>query len=265
MKAGILITARLGSTRLEKKHLLPVGGKPLILYLIERIRWGFDEEIKKNLVEIIIATSDEQENRAFAEYSEYGVSVHYGSVNNIPLRHSQAAAARRLNAIVSIDGDDILCSPKGMREVYRALSEGEQYVKTSNLPFGLNSCGYSYDFLRASIQNHSQDILETGWSRIFDEKKLKDIVIPFPIQNDALRFTLDYEQDYQFFRALIEKCGDSITQMTDEELVSIVLSNEMFRINESISKQYWENFYRLQEQEIEKSQFSPAEGDKEQS
>jgi spore coat polysaccharide biosynthesis protein SpsF (cytidylyltransferase family) len=265
MKTGILITARLGSTRLGKKHLLPVNNQPLIYYLIERIGREFVKEINANDMQIVIATSDEQENREFEKFSKSGVAVFYGSLNNIPLRHFQAAAGHGLDAIVSIDGDDILCSPKGMREIYRALRRGVQYVKTSDLPFGMNSSGYAVSFLALSIKNHANDTLETGWGRIFNENKLMDIALSFPIQNEALRFTLDYEEDYQFFKALIEKCGDKIIKMTDEEIVNIVLKEEYFRINEPISKQYWGNFYRLQKQEMdkEKAQFTTAEDDKE--
>jgi spore coat polysaccharide biosynthesis protein SpsF (cytidylyltransferase family) len=260
MKTGILITARLGSTRLEKKHLLPVNGLPIMHYLIERIRCEFEKEIRDKGVQIIIATSDEQENRQFREFAKSGVAVFYGSLNNIPLRHSQAAAYQTLDAIVSIDGDDILCSPKGMREVYRALSRGAQYVKTSNLPFGMNLMGYTASFLESSLNNHTNDILETGWGRIFDENQLMDIVIPFPIQNNALRFTLDYQEDYLFFKVLIEKCGDRIMQMTDEDIADIALKENLYRINEPISKQYWENFYLIQQQEMDNSQHNKAEG-----
>jgi spore coat polysaccharide biosynthesis protein SpsF (cytidylyltransferase family) len=251
MKIGFLITARLGSTRLAKKHLLIVNENTLLYYLIKRIQIEFSEELKKNNAEIIIATSDEAENRKFADFSKYGVSVFYGSINNIPLRHYQTANAYGLDSIVSIDGDDILCSPKGMREIYRSLERGTQYVKTSNLPFGMNSSGYAVSFLEGSIKNHADDTLETGWGRIFDEKQLQEIRLPFPYTNDSLRFTLDYEEDYQFFKKVIEKCDDRIMQMSDEEIVSVVLSKGLFTINEVISKQYWENFYRLQKQEME--------------
>lgn len=256
MKTGIFITARLGSTRLEKKHLLKVNGKPLIYYLIQRIIGEFSKEIESNDVQVVIVTSDEQENRRFEEFSEYGVAVFYGSINNIPLRHYQAATAYALDAIVSIDGDDILCSPKGMREIHNALAQGKAYVKTSNLPFGMNSSGYSYKFLASAIKNHANDTLETGWGRIFDEKQLKDVVIPFPIQNNALRFTIDYDADYQFFKAVIEKCSGKISQISDNEIVNIVLKDELCKINEPISKQYWDNFYRLQNEEIELSKKS---------
>ncbi|MBU1022827.1 hypothetical protein KKC82_00985 [bacterium] len=251
MKIGFLITARLGSTRLAKKHLLIVNENPILYYLIKRIQFEFSEELEKNKAEIIIATSDEPENRKFADFSKYGVLVFYGSINNIPLRHYQTANAYGLDSIVSIDGDDILCSPKGMREVYRSLEQGVQYVKTTDLPFGMNSSGYTVSFLAASIKNHADDTLETGWGRIFDEKQLQEITIPFPVKNNSLRFTLDYEVDYQFFKKVIERCGDRIMQMSDEEITNVVLKEELFTINEVISKQYWENFYRLQKQEIE--------------
>jgi len=253
MKTGILITARLGSTRLEKKHLLTVNKKPLILYLVERIKNEFSDEIKNHDMQIIIATSDEQENRKFEDFLKFSVSVFYGSVNNIPLRHFQVAEALGLDAIVSIDGDDILCSPMGMRAIYRELKKGVLYVKTSNLPFGMNSSGYAFSFLASAIRNNVDETLETGWERIFDANQLMDIAMPFSVQNDALRFTLDYEEDYQFFKALIEVSGDSIIKMKDEEIIEIVLKNKIFSINEQVSKKYWENFYRFQKQEAENS------------
>lgn len=263
MKTGILITARIGSTRLEKKHLLPVNGKPIIDYLIERIRREFFQEIERNDVQIIVATSDEPENRIFASILDSRAAVFYGSINNIPLRHHQTAISHKLDAVISIDGDDILCSPRGMREVYRALASGAPYVKTSTLPFGMNSSGYAAPFLATAIKNHASDTLETGWGRIFDESQITDIPVPFPSQNESLRFTLDYEEDYQFFKVLIEKFGDRIVQATDEDILEIVLQNELFRINEQISKAYWDNFYRLQKQEIEKSQHAMTEDHKE--
>ncbi len=253
MKTGILITARLGSTRLERKHLLPVNNKPILYYLINRITGEFEKELADKSVSLIIATSDEPENRKFEDFSEYGASVFYGSVNNIPLRHLQVAEFHSLNAIVSVDGDDILCSPKGMHEVYKALNQNAHYVKTANLPFGMNSSGYSYYFLSSAMRNHVNDTLETGWGRIFNEKELITLHLPFSIQNKSLRFTLDYEEDYKFFKILIEKTGHRIIEMTDEDIVNIVLKEKMYQLNETISKQYWEDFKVVQRQEIEKS------------
>ena len=168
MKTGIFITARLGSTRLEKKHLLTVNNHPILFFLIKRIKEEFREQLISGEIKIIIVTSDEPENREFENFQKDGATVFYGSINNIPLRHLQAATAHSLDSIISVDGDDILCSVKGMRTVYEALMQGAKYAKTSNFPFGMNSSGYSKDFLESSLNGHFGDILETGWGRIFD-------------------------------------------------------------------------------------------------
>lgn len=253
MKVGILITARLGSTRLKRKHLLPVNNQPIMYYLIKRIAHEFCNEMDRNHVKLVIATSDEEENIKLEDFTIHGLTVFYGSINNIPLRHLQAAKAQGLDAILSIDGDDILCSTKGMRQIYHVLCNGAPYVKISNLPFGMNSWGYSYSFLSDSMKDHTNDILETGWGRIFNPKQLIDIQMPFSIQNDALRLTLDYEEDYQFFKALILRIGEKIIEASDETIVNIAMKEEIYKINEPISKQYWDNFYTNQKREAKKS------------
>lgn len=88
---------------------------------------------------------------------------------------------------------------------------------------------------------------------------LKTIAMGLP-EDERLRFTLDYEEDYQFFRVLIEKTGDMIFGMSDEDIVNIVLKEKMCRYNEKIAKQYWEDFKKLQKQEMEKSkEIDPVE------
>ena len=249
MKTGIFITARLGSTRLKRKHLLLVNDHPILFFLIKRIKEEFQKELIDGKVKIIIVTSDEPENREFENFVKDGATVFYGSISNIPLRHLQAAKSHSLNSIISVDGDDILCSVKGMRAVYDVLMQGATYAKISNLPFGMNSSGYSKDFLESSLSGHVDDILETGWGRIFDQSQLTEIRVPFPVQDNVLRFTLDYDKDYQFFKSVIETFGDDIFTVQDKDMVSFVMNKKLYLINESVSKQYWNNFYKLQEEE----------------
>ena len=253
MNTGILITARLGSTRLKKKHLIEVNHRPILYYQIQRIIKGFEKELGLNNVKIIIATSDEPENREFEKFSTEGVAVYYGSLSNIPFRHLGSAKTFSLDNIVAIDGDDILCSVTGMRAVYTALTKGDRYVKTSNLPFGMNSFGYTTDYLESSLSNHLNDILETGWGRIFNSQDLVDLSIPFSIQNNLLRFTLDYQDDLEFFKVIIEAFGDKIISVSDEEIVSFVMANKVYKANELISKEYWGNFYKNLEEEKQSS------------
>ncbi|MDA8226234.1 MAG: hypothetical protein M0T74_00745 [Desulfitobacterium hafniense] len=253
MITGILITARLGSARLKKKHLLEVKGHPILWFLIKRIRDEFDLEVRSGKVKLIIATTDEPEDEKFEQFSAEGVSVFYGSTNNIPLRHLQTAKAHHLESIISVDGDDILCSVKGMRMVYNLLAEGHDYVMTSNLPFGMNSWGYSVEFLNSSMVNHMDDVLETGWGRIFDAREPVYINVFLKNKNDLLRFTLDYQDDYHFFKTLIEAMGEVIYRASDQAIIDFVLENNLYSINEDITRDYWNNFYKQVEEEKQSS------------
>jgi spore coat polysaccharide biosynthesis protein SpsF len=249
MKTGILITARLGSTRLKQKHLLKIRGKPIVYYLIERIRREFKEEMAQNKIEVVIATSDEPDNRAFEELSIANLKVFYGSIYNIPLRHLQVVGSYALSHVISVDGDDILCSVSGMRALYDAFLSGEDYVKTAGLPFGMNVMGYSHLFLESSVNAHRNDILETGWGRIFDTSMLKTIAMGLP-EDERLRFTLDYEEDYQFFSRIIELLGDAVYTATDQEILDLVFKDNLLRLNENVCRKYWQNFYKQRDQEV---------------
>lgn len=243
MKVGVLITARLGSTRLSQKHLLSVKDRPIITYLLDRIRIAFECEMQSDQVELIIATSDEPLNREFEQRSDIGAKVFFGSLSNIPLRHLQTADAYNLDAIIAVDGDDIFCSVQGMKAIYSRLLGGVQYVKTTDLPFGMNVFGYSKGFLSTCLEKHRDATLETGWGRIFDATALQEVAVSAENVDDKLRFTLDYPEDYEFFKALIFLLGDSVDTATDALIIETVRQHELYKMTEAISEQYWENFH----------------------
>ena len=57
MKVGYLITGRLKSTRLPKKLLIKVKGKPILSHMIDRLK------LTKNVDEIIICTSINKQDK----------------------------------------------------------------------------------------------------------------------------------------------------------------------------------------------------------
>ena len=250
MKIGILITARLGSQRLKRKHLLGINKKPILGYLIDRILYGLKKEIAINNIDFIIATSRNNENRIFEKYFNNYLNIFYGCENNIPLRHLEAANRYNLDAIISVDGDDIFCSIKGIKKIYNHLRDGFEYVKTNNLPLGMNAMGYSVPFLDKSLKKYMSAKLETGWGRIFNNKTLKKINMN--IENDKrLRFTLDYIDDFELFKKVILFMGQGILSATDEDIINLVLQNKIYELNNSLSVEYYNNFEKLVKKEEE--------------
>lgn len=250
MKTGIFITARVGSTRLPQKHLIDAHKKTFIEWLVRRYVHGFHEEIARDEVKVVIVTSTEPGNEKFRElFAEQDVSVFFGDNDNIPLRHLQCALNLDISHIVSIDGDDILCSVEAAERVREKLLQGAAMVKTEGLALGMNVMGYSTEFLRSSLSHVNSKVLETGWGRIFDTSKIESIELNKVPDSDAVRMTLDYEVDANFFKTVIEGIGDRIVEISDEALVKYIIENKLYLLNKDVNEEYWANFNRQKQKE----------------
>lgn len=248
---GILFVARLGSTRLSNKHLIEVEGKTFVEWLVLRYAHEFKNEIENGTVKLIIATSHRPENKKFESVlKNIPVAVFYGNDENIPQRQVECGEHFHLKNIISIDGDDVLCSTNAARKIYNKLTiESHVLAKTSGLPFGMNAMGYSLDFLRNAVsENHGK--LETGWGRIFDTNLMQDIILGNYANNNDLRFTLDYDLDADFFKTVISALKNETVSISDEKLIQTVMENKFYEINKSLSEQYWANFNKEKNSEL---------------
>jgi len=77
--------------------------------------------------------------------------------------------------------------------------------------------------------------------------------MPFPIQDDNLRFTLDYEEDYRFFQEIFDSLGERIWDIDDEGFVRHVIERNIHQFNQRIARQYWDNFYKMRDLEEKKA------------
>jgi len=247
---GIFITARLGSTRLSQKHLIEIEDKPMIKWLVDRFDFGFKNEILEKKIKIFITTSDKEENRLFETvFENSNVKIFYGSNSNIPLRHLQCAKAHNIDYILSVDGDDILCSIEASKIVIKKLLETGNLVKTIGLPLGMNVMGYSSLFLERSLDQNKIEKLETGWGKIFEEKDIITIEIENNLNCEKIRVTLDYNEDVLFFNSVITGIGNEINTISDKDLVEKIIINNWSIANENLIYTYWENFNKQKKAE----------------
>lgn len=243
MRIGILVNARLGSTRLPRKHLLRAAGRSMMGWLLARVGHRFKAEAAAGRAVVVLATSPKPENVDFDMFDGRGCVVFRGADANIPLRHLEAAREFGLDAIVSVDGDSALCSVEAMMRVYDALVDGAVLVGTTGLPLGMNAWGYSRECLERSLRDHMDDALETGWGQIFRFHEKTELPMGWGADNRRLRFTMDYEDDFRFFKAVFESLGERALRADDREVVDLVLRKKLYRINESLANEYWKNFY----------------------
>lgn len=245
---GVFITARLGSTRLSEKHLIEVNSKPLIKHLVERFSVAFKEIIEKNELKIFITTSIKSENKKFEEiFDKNEVEVFYGSDENIPFRHLECAREYNIDYIVSIDGDDILCSTEASRLVIDRLLHGSKMVYTTGLPLGMNATGYSKVFLENSLKGIESNKLETGWGKIFNKDEIDIIPLQFADNIAKIRMTLDYEPDADFFKKVISSID--VLKVSDRVLIDSIIKNKWDQLNNHLDDIYWSNFNKQKQEE----------------
>jgi spore coat polysaccharide biosynthesis protein SpsF (cytidylyltransferase family) len=241
---GILVIVRLGSKRLHNKHLISTSKGRFLEILLFRIKQEFTNEIADKSIKLIIATSDEMQN---LELNQFRTDVYFGVTHNIPLRQLQCAEKYGLNKIISIDGDDVLCSPEAMRDVYNTLNSRKQFVCSENYPLGMNVMGYTTKFLSKYLEKNLNKILVTGWGRIFENATLSKI----PSQFDNFphhRYTLDYSEDSIFLKKVIENIP--LNEITTERILNDVELYKWYEINSYLSDEYLKNFNKEKENEF---------------
>lgn len=100
-KIGIIVQARMGSSRLPGKSLKKIGEKPLIWYVIKRL-----EQLK---LPVIIATSTDPSDDILVNYlKEQDFLFYRGSLNNVLQRYIDTAEAFDLKKIIRVTGDNPL-------------------------------------------------------------------------------------------------------------------------------------------------------------
>lgn len=251
MKVGIVICARSGSKRLPKKHLISLGkeSSPLRV-LCTRLH----HLVTVKNAELCIATTTNKDDDAFEEFQADSLRVFRGDSSNIPKRQLQAAKAYGYDVIVSVDGDDILTSPEAINkvvEVYtKDLQREEKVFYSSGLPLGMNVSCYSTKLLDLCLVKNNQKQLETGWGRIFVGITQEEVAVDsYPFPREEIRFTLDYNEDLEFFKAIFDYFGESIYRAPSLELVKFVTDHSVYKKNSMVAAKYWENFYSEKKKE----------------
>ena len=210
MRIVAVIQARTASTRLPKKVLLPVAGRPLLELMLTRVR------ASQQLDDVVIATtttSADDSIRTLAD--QIGVRCISGHPNDLLDRHRQAADAMDADVVVKIPSDCPLVDPRVIDEVvgaYRRHSAHYDFV--SNLHPATWPDGNDVEVI-------PRGVLEEAWrhaSKQFEREhtspfiwdrperfRLGNVLHPDGIdQSLEYRLTLDYEDDYRLIAAVFE-------------------------------------------------------------
>ena len=119
-KTAIIIPARYGSSRLEGKPLIEVGGKPII-------QWVYEKAQQAKLADIVIVATDDE--RIFNAVKQFGGNVEMTSadhqcgsdrIREVADRHPE------FSYIVNLQGDEPLIKPESIDSIIKNIKEDEK-------------------------------------------------------------------------------------------------------------------------------------------
>ncbi|NUB11303.1 NTP transferase domain-containing protein [Azospirillum brasilense] len=106
MRVQAVVQARMTSSRLPGKVLRPLDGKPMLLFLLERIARC------NSLSGVVVATSEQGEDDAVAEECRrVGVPCFRGDLDDVAARFAGALRCHPADAFVRVNADSPLLDP----------------------------------------------------------------------------------------------------------------------------------------------------------
>lgn len=166
-KIGLIVQARMGSTRLPGKSLLPLEGEPLIGRILERLK-------RVTAIDDLILAVPIQDKELISVGEKYGVSVFMGSESDLLDRYYQAAKSFNVETIVRIPADNVASEPEEIDKIIHFYAENK-FDFCSNLSQVYGN-GYP-DGIGAEV--FSFDKLQTFWSQETDQQKREHIHLNF--------------------------------------------------------------------------------------
>lgn len=203
MKIGFLITARLKSSRLKKKILLPLNGKTVLDHVIDRCKQT------NHIEDVVLCTSTNPQDAELFDYAlKHQIKFYAGSEDDVLKRLLDAAKYYGYDAFVSITADNPLHSIYISNEVVNwAKKEYSDFIFTSGLPLGITPYFISTNALEVAVSMKEQSDTEI-WGPFVNRPdffKIGYLKVENELFEEDIRLTCDYAEDYNLFKDIFDK------------------------------------------------------------
>lgn len=200
-----ILQARMSSTRLPGKVMLPLAGAPMIQRQIERVQQA------ANIDELIVATSDQASDDPLAAFLEgRSVAVYRGPLEDVQQRFVGAAAEFPAAAIVRLTADCPLADAGVIDDTIDVfLDSGAAYASNTppqrTFPKGLDVEVFTVEALRRAALDPSPEAREhVTWDMFRQPDRYPAAFHSQAVQEGEVRWTVDRPDDYEFVSAVYD-------------------------------------------------------------
>ena len=232
----IIIQARMTSTRLPAKIMLPLCSKTVLEVMIDRLEPFKDK--------IIIATTNDGTQKPIIEVcKKLDLKYYEGDTQNVLSRYYESAVkfgAQNDDIIVRCTSDCPIIDKEIVENTIDFFISSEaDYTSSSRFPRGMDTEVFRFSLLKEAYENANSEFeKEHVTPYIYKTNKDRLKITTFKNQNDdsKYRLTLDEEDDYKAIKE-VYKLFDNKTDFSYQELMQKLHENPyIYSINSHVEQ-----------------------------
>lgn len=223
MKTIIIVQARMTSTRLPGKVLLPLAGEPMLVRLLERLR-----RVQRADGIVIATTTNASDDPIAALCAQQGVPCHRGSELDVLSRYADAARLHAADVVVRITSDCPLIDPALIDQLIAVYEEGDSDYVSNMLPstwsYGMAVEVFSATALAQAYAEATQDAEREHVTPFIywhpQRYRLRNVASPVALSHH--RWTVDTPEDYELVRRLFDHLLPTNPHFTQADVLALL-------------------------------------------
>jgi len=229
MKIVATIEARMGSTRLPGKVLMPLGGKPVLERIIERISKA------RQIDDIVVATTEKTaDDKIEALCQRLGVNCFRGSEEDVLDRVLKAAQSTDAKLICELMGDSPLIDPELIDDVIAKHLAGSFDYTSNCYPDNSYPVGFGVQVFPGSVLEHVATLTTDPIDRVHvsyfiyqhpELFRLQGVLAEPAVNAPEFRLTLDTADDYALISTVFDMLSRSNPSFCCEDIVKFLRAN----------------------------------------
>lgn len=214
MKIMLITQARIASTRLPGKVLLPLGSGTILHMHLNRLR-----RCQRVDIFMVATTNEPDSGKILGVAQSCGFQYYQGSVDDVLDRFYQAAKPFNPDCVVRVTSDCPLIDPGLVDDlVEKFLAADVDYASNClqpNLPDGMDCEVFRFSVLErawreAKLDSEREHVTPYIWknSNLKGGQIFSALAVEYGQNRSHIRLTIDQSEDYAVLKNLVERCGE---------------------------------------------------------